>query len=34
VCAAVFLGASVLLVMWQFKRIREHYVPLFASVQQ
>jgi len=34
VCAAVFLGASVLLGMRQFKRIRERYVPLFASVQQ
>jgi hypothetical protein len=34
VCAAVFLGVSILLGMRQFKRIRERYVPLFASVQQ
>ena len=34
VCAAVCLATSVLLGMRQFKRIREHYVPLFASVQQ
>ena len=34
VCAGVFLGASVLLGMRQFTRMRKRYVPQFASVQQ
>ena len=33
VCAAVFLGGSVLLGMRQFTRMRKRYVPQFASVQ-
>lgn len=33
VCAAAFLGASVLLGARQFKEIRRRYVPRFASIQ-